>query len=107
MAANGYDAIVVGGGHNGLVAAAYLAKSVAQVVGLEARERTGGAADTSSPFPDHPDAKITTLSYVMSLMPPPLIRDLRLESFGYKVYPMGYSYAPQPGSGAIWMVEEP
>jgi phytoene dehydrogenase-like protein len=104
--ANSYDAIIVGGGHNGLVAAAYLAKSGARVIVLEARERTGGAADTSSPFPDFPDVKVTTLSYVMSLMPPTLIRDLRLESFGYKVYPMGASYAPQPGKGAIRMVED-
>src|SRR5207249_330516 len=74
VSANTFDAIVVGGGHNGLVAAAYLAKRGARVVVLEARHKTGGAADTSSPFPDLPDVKVTTLSYVMSLMPPSIVR---------------------------------
>ena len=68
--ANRYDAIVIGGGHNGLVAAAYLAKHGARTVVLESRHKTGGAADTMSPWDDAPDIKVTTLSYVMSLMPP-------------------------------------
>ena len=99
--ANTYDAIVVGGGHNGLVAAAYLAKAGARTVVLEAREKTGGATDTSTPFPDHPDVKVTTLSYVMSLMPPTIIRDLRMKELGYEVYPYDGVYAPQPGGGGI------
>jgi phytoene dehydrogenase-like protein len=73
---------------------------------LEARERTGGAADTSLPFRELPDVKVTTLSYVMSLMPPSIVRDLRLESNGYRVFPMGELYAPQPDEGAIHMVED-
>src|SRR5205085_8573964 len=104
--ANSYDAIVVGGGHNGLVAGAYLAKHGAQTVILEARERTGGAADTSRPFPELPDVKVTTLSYVMSLMPPSIVRDLRLESHGYRVFPMGATYAPQPGGGALRLPDD-
>ena len=75
MTADRYDVIVGGGGHNGLVAAAYLAKVGAKFVVLESRHTTGGAADTSSPFPEHPDVKVTTLSYVMSLMPPSIARD--------------------------------
>ncbi|MDP9242311.1 MAG: NAD(P)/FAD-dependent oxidoreductase, partial [Actinomycetota bacterium] len=106
MSANTYDAIVVGGGHNGLVAAAYLAKHGARTMVLEARERTGGATDTSSPFPELPDVRVTTLSYVMSLMPPSIVRDLQLESFGYRVFPMGALYAPQPDEGAIHMVDD-
>ncbi len=98
---NTYDAIVVGGGHNGLTAAAYLAKAGARTVVLEAREKTGGATDTSAPFPGHPDVKVTTLSYVMSLMPPSIIRDLKLKEFGYEVYPMDGTYAPQPLGGGI------
>ncbi|HSJ46372.1 MAG TPA: FAD-dependent oxidoreductase [Euzebyales bacterium] len=69
MAANRYDAIVIGGGHNGLIAAAYLARSGARVVVCEARHKTGGAAATDTPWPDAPDFKVTTYSYVMSLMP--------------------------------------
>ncbi|HVF07443.1 MAG TPA: NAD(P)/FAD-dependent oxidoreductase, partial [Actinomycetota bacterium] len=64
---------------------------------LEARHKAGGAADTSEPFPDLPDVHVTTLSYVMSLMPPSIVRDLGLDRFGYEVVPMAGSYAPQPG----------
>ena len=66
-----YDAIIVGGGHNGLVAAAYLARSGARTLVLETRPKTGGAATTEAPWPDAPDFKVTRLSYVMSLLPPP------------------------------------
>jgi phytoene dehydrogenase-like protein len=87
--ANRYDAAVIGGGHNGLVAAAYLAKAGARVVVLEARHKTGGAAATDKPWPEHPEFKVTTLSYVMSLMPDRIISDLRLPAHGYRVHPVG------------------
>ena len=61
-----YDAIVVGGGHNGLVAAAYLARAGARTVVLEGRHKTGGAATTESPWLQAPEFKVTRLSYVMS-----------------------------------------
>ena len=96
-----YDAIVVGGGHNGLVAAAYLAKAGARTVVLESRHKTGGAATTESPWPDAPELKVTRLSYVMSLMPPTIIRDLELNRRGYKVFPMGPYYQAFPDGGSI------
>jgi len=96
-----FDAIVVGGGHNGLVAAAYLARGGARTVVLERRSKTGGAATTDSPWPDDPEVKVTRLSYVMSLMPPTIIRDLSLERHGYKVFPMGPYYQAFPDGGSI------
>ncbi len=99
--ANNYDAIVIGGGHNGLVAAAYLAKSGARTICFEARERVGGAADTSQPWPDAPEFKVTTLSYVVSLVPPSIIRDLQLERFGYKVLTQGPYFVPQLDGEAL------
>src|SRR6202021_439971 len=76
--AGSYDAIVVGGGHNGLVAGAYLARSGARTLVLEGRYKTGGAATTEAPWPDAPEFKVTRLSYVMSLLPPTIIKDLDL-----------------------------
>ena len=96
-----YDAIVVGGGHNGITAAAYLARSGARTIVLEGRYKTGGAATTEAPWPDAPDFKVTRLSYVMSLMPPTIIRELELERHGYKIYPMGPYYQAFPEGGSI------
>jgi phytoene dehydrogenase-like protein len=99
--ANTYDAIVVGGGHNGLTSAAYFARAGARTVVLEARNKTGGAADTSAPFPDHPDINVTTYSYVMSLMPPTIIRELKLKQFGYDVTPFGPYFQAYPDGRAV------
>jgi phytoene dehydrogenase-like protein len=99
--ANVYDAIIIGGGHNGLTSGAYFARSGARTVVLEARGKTGGAADTSAPFPDHPEIKVTTYSYVMSLMPPTIIRELNLKQHGYDVTPFGPYYQAFPDGRSI------
>ncbi len=96
-----YDAIIVGGGHNGLVAAAYLARSGARTLVLEARNKTGGAATTEAPWPDAPEFNVTRLSYVMSLLPPTIINDLQLARHGYKIFPMGPYYQAFPEGGSI------
>src|SRR5271166_707229 len=106
MATESYDAIVVGGGHNGLVAAAYLAKSGAKTLVLEARGQAGGAATTEAPWPDAPEFKVTRLSYVMSLLPPTIMNDLQLEKHGYKVFPMGPYYQAFPEGGSLTLYEE-
>ncbi len=96
-----YDAIVVGGGHNGLVAAAYLAKKGARVLLLEARQKIGGAADTMAPWPEAPDFKVTTLSYVMSLMPDTILNDLELARHGYRSVPVGPYFVPFPDGRCV------
>ena len=101
MAANGYDAIIIGGSHNGLVSGAYFARDGLRTVVLEARNKTGGAADTSAPFADHPEINVTTYSYVMSLMPPTIIRELRLKEFGYDVTPFGPYFQAYPDGRAV------
>ena len=101
MSSNAYHAIVIGGGHNGLVAGAYLAKSGARTVVLEARHKVGGAADTMAPWPDAPEFRVTTLSYVMSLMPDTIQRDLDLARHGYKAYPVGPYFLPFPDGRCI------
>jgi phytoene dehydrogenase-like protein len=101
MASNVYDAIIVGGGHNGLVSGGYFARDGLKTVVLEGRDKTGGAADTSAPFADHPEIKVTTYSYVMSLMPPTIIRELRLKEFGYDVTPFGPYFQAFPDGRAI------
>ena len=103
---NTYDAIVIGGGHNGLVSAAYLARSGARTLVLESRGSLGGAATTEAPWEDAPHLRVTRLSYVMSLMPPTIVRDLELERHGYKVHPMGPSYQAFPEGGSLIIYED-
>ncbi len=87
------DVVIVGGGHNGLVAAAYLARAGLSVLVCERRDIVGGAAVSEHPF--GPDYTVTSLSYVVSLLPRELVSDLQLVRHGYHVYPQGPYFAPR------------
>jgi phytoene dehydrogenase-like protein len=100
-----HDVVVVGGGHNGLVAAAYLARSGLDTLVCERRGVLGGAAVSEHPF--GPDYTVTSLSYVVSLLPPGLVRDLRLASQGYHVYPQGPYFAPRADGRYLSLPADP
>ncbi|MDN0199097.1 NAD(P)/FAD-dependent oxidoreductase [Streptomyces sp. S.PNR 29] len=76
-----YDAVIVGGGHNGLVAAAYLARAGRSVLVLERLDHTGGAAVSTRPFAGV-DARLSRYSYLVSLLPEKIVRDLGI---GFRV----------------------
>lgn len=78
--ASGYDAIIIGGGHNGLVTACYLARAKWKVLVLERRYIVGGCAVSEETFPGY---KVSTAAYVNSLFSPDIIRDLRLKEYGF------------------------
>ena len=86
-----YDAIVIGGGHNGLINAAYLAKAGLNTLLLEQRPFVGGAAITEELIPGY---KFTTFSYALSLLRPDIVQDLDLVSHGMMVLPMPYTFQP-------------
>ena len=85
LTARAWDAVVVGGGHNGLTAAAYLARAGRSVLVLERRERLGGACTLEQPF-DDPGYLVSPCAYVVGLLDQTVIDELGLERYGYKVF---------------------
>jgi phytoene dehydrogenase-like protein len=100
-----YDVVVIGGGHNGLVAAAYLGKRGLRTLVLERRPIVGGAAVSEHPF--GPDYTVTSLSYVVSLLPPSLVSDLALDRHGYHVFPQGPYFAPRADGSYLQLPDDP
>jgi phytoene dehydrogenase-like protein len=94
-----YDLIVIGGGHNGLVTAAYVARKGLKVLVLERREVLGGACTTEEVWPGY---KVSTAAYVNSLLRPEIIRDLELKRHGFEMLPRNpSSFTPFPDGRSL------
>ena len=107
MAEPGYDAIVVGGGHNGLTAAAYLARAGRSVLVVESRERLGGATDTLELVPG---VRVPAVAQTVGRLRPAVVRELGLRQHGLElIAPAVRVFAPQPDgrSFALWRDLEP
>src|SRR5258706_1193122 len=98
-----YDVIVIGGGHNGLVNAAYLARAGKRVLVLERRHVLGGAAVTEEVFPGF---KFSVCSYVVSLLRPEIIRELDLPRHGLEILPLDGTFTPLPDGDSLWRVND-
>src|SRR3989440_11757084 len=98
-----YDVVVIGGGHNGLVHAAYLARAGKRVLVCERRNLLGGAAVTEEVFPGF---KFSVASYVVSLLRPEIIRELDLPRHGMEVLPLDGTFTPMPNGDYLWRVND-
>jgi phytoene dehydrogenase-like protein len=98
-----YDAIVIGGGHNGLVNAAYLAKAGKKVLVLERRHVLGGAAVTEEIIPGF---LFSECSYVVSLLRPEIIRELDLPRHGFEILPLDGTFTPMPNGDHLWRMND-
>lgn len=99
MSNSQYDAIIIGGGHNGLTTAAYLAKAGKKVVVLERRHVLGGAAVTEEVFPGF---KYSVCSYVVSLLRPEIIRELELPRYDLEIIPLDSTLTPMPNGDRLF-----
>lgn len=105
MTSSTYDCVIIGGGHNGLVAAAYLARAGKRVCVLERRHVLGGACTTEALWPGY---KVSTAAYVVSLFQPAIIRDLKLREYGLKILPRSpSSFTPLDDGRSLLMGPEP
>src|SRR5882672_4599127 len=98
-----YDCIVIGGGHNGLVNAAYLARAGKRVLVLERRYVLGGAAVTEEVFPGF---KFSVCSYVVSLLRPEIIRELDLPRHGLEILPLDGTFTPMLNGDYLWRMND-
>src|SRR5437667_2824406 len=98
-----YDCIVIGGGHNGLVNAAYLGRAGKRVLVLERRHVLGGAAVTEEIFPGF---KFSVCSYVVSLLRPEIIRELDLPRHGLEILPLDGTFTPMSNGDYLWRVND-
>jgi phytoene dehydrogenase-like protein len=98
-----YDAVIIGGGHNGLTAAAYLARAGRRVLVLERRPVVGGAAVTEEVLKGF---HFSVCSYVVSLLRPEIIHELDLRRHGLEILPLDGTFTPMPNGNYLWRTDD-